>query len=104
MRLTALPCVGLISLNDGTPFCSSDGGTGIKLQACGSIHDVYKMVSNFAVTQLNSYLPSMFRSCKYLKTLLVDVHDTVRCPGPTLLHPGNSQACTRLPFLALLIR
>jgi hypothetical protein len=55
MRLTALPCVGLISLNDETPFCSSDGGTGIKLQACGSIRDVYRMVSDHAVTQSNGY-------------------------------------------------
>jgi hypothetical protein len=50
MRLTVLPCAGLINLNDETPFCSSDEGSGIKLQACGSIHAVYKMVSKCSVT------------------------------------------------------
>lgn len=55
MRLTVLPCAGLISLTGETPFCSSDEGSGIKLQVCGLIHAVYKMVSKSSVIQLRSY-------------------------------------------------
>lgn len=36
-----LPCAGLISLTGETPFCSSDEGSGIKLQVCGLIHAVF---------------------------------------------------------------
>lgn len=74
-------------------------------QDCDSAHVALK-ISQLECLKASNFvaLPSMLRSCEDLKCELAIYLTYEYDSDPTLLHPGNSHAWTRLPFFALLIR